>query len=243
MFGPDVNAAIVAHARAEYPREACGLVLNGAYVPVDNLAENPRENFMIAVAETMRPGVQAIVHSHPDGDPWPSAEDMAGQIATALPWGVLTVGSGGAGSVLWWGPGVPRPPLIGRDFRHGPSGSDGRGDCYALIRDWFAEERGIELMEFPRADRWWSDEERLQNLYLDNFGKAGFEEIGIEEIQPGDVVLARVMSRVPNHGGIVLANGLVLHHLTHRLSRTEPLGPWMRHVTHALRYVGSPDAA
>jgi proteasome lid subunit RPN8/RPN11 len=243
MFGPEVEAAIVAHARAEYPREACGLVLHGAYVPVENLAENPREDFMIDIAETMQPGVQAIVHSHPDGDPWPSAEDMAGQIATALPWGVLTVGSGGAGSVLWWGPGVPRPPLIGRDFRHGPSGSDGRGDCYALIRDWFAEERNIELMEFPRKDRWWSDEKQPQNLYLDNFAKAGFAEIGIEEMQPGDVVLARVMSRVPNHGGIVLANGLVLHHLTHRLSKTEPLGRWMRQVTHALRYVGPTDAA
>jgi proteasome lid subunit RPN8/RPN11 len=243
MFGPDVEAAIVAHARAEYPREACGLVINGAYMPVENLAENPRETFMINVAETMQPGVQAIVHSHPDGDPWPSVEDMAGQIATALPWGVLTVSSGGAGAVLWWGPGVPRPPLIGRDFRHGPSGSDGRGDCYALIRDWFAEERGIELMECPRKDRWWSDEEQPQNLYLDNFAKAGFKEIAIQERQPGDVVLARVMSRVPNHGGIVLANGLVLHHLTNRLSKTEPLGRWMSHVTHALRYVGPSDAA
>jgi len=240
MFGASVEQAIAEHARAEYPKEACGLVVDGVYVPLPNVAFDPRDAFAMRAEELLRPGVQAVVHSHPDGVPWPSADDMAGQIASNLPWGVLVVGPGTSGPILWWGPGVPRPPLIGRDFRHGPSGSDGRGDCYALIRDWFAEERGIELMEFPRSEEWWL---HGGNLYLENFGEAGFREIGLNEIQPGDVVLARVMSKVPNHGGVVLNNGLVLHHLTNRLSRTEPLGRWRSYLTHALRYVGCENAA
>lgn len=233
MFGPEVEAAIAAHARTEYPREACGLVIDGAYVPMENRARDPQAQFLIPVDETLRPGVQAVVHSHPDGDPWPSAEDMAGQVATALPWGVVVVGAAGVGRVLWWGEGVPRPPLLGRDFRHGPSGSDGRGDCYALIRDWFLDVRGIDLPEFPRAPEWWL---AGGDLYRHGFARAGFREIDLSELAPGDVVLAKVMSPVPNHGGVVLADGLVLHHLTGRLSRREPLGPWRRFLTHALRW-------
>jgi cell wall-associated NlpC family hydrolase len=130
--------------------------------------------------------------------------------------------------------------LLGRDFRPGPSGSDGRGDCYALIRDWYAEHRGIELPEFPRDDEWW---EHGEDLYRENFAAAGFVQIAPEAMQPGDVVLAQVMASTTNHGGIVLPNGLVLHHLRNRLSRAEPLGPWMRFVTHVLRYAADNQAA
>jgi len=51
----------------------------------------------------------------------------------------------------------------------------------------------------------------------------------------GDVFLAQVRAPVPNHGGVYLDGGLILHHLEGRLSRREPLGPWRRFVTHALR--------
>lgn len=232
MFGPEVEATIVAHARAEYARAACGLVVDGVYVPVENRARDPHAQVLIPVGETLRAGVQAVGHSPPDGDPWPSAEDIAGQVAPrclgtspALP----PLGPAGCSG----GNDVPRPPLPGREFRLGPSGSDGRGDCYALIRDWFWDVRSIDLPEFPRAPEWWL---AGGDLYRDGFARAGFREIDLAEIAPGDVVLAKAMSPVPNHGGVVLADGLVRHHLTGRLSRREPLGPWRRFVTHALRW-------
>ena len=37
------------------------------------------------------------------------------------------------------------PPLIGREFRHGASGSDDKGDCYALIKDWYFLEKGVKI--------------------------------------------------------------------------------------------------
>ena len=239
MFSADVEAAARAHAVAEYPRESCGLVVDGAYVPMQNRSAESNA-FEMDVSAFGDHDVQAVIHSHPDGPAWPSAADMRGQITTRVPWGVLTVTSMGAGGLLWWGDGVPRPALIGRDFRHGPSGSDGRGDCYALIRDWYAEIRGIDLPEYPRDDAWW---EHGEDLYRRHFPDAGFVEVDIETIRPGDVVLAAIQSSVPNHGGIVLPHGLILHHLRNRLSRTDPLGPWMRFVTHALRHHASDDPA
>jgi proteasome lid subunit RPN8/RPN11 len=238
IFNREIEEAARAHAMAEYPRESCGLVVDGKYVPMPNMSSDPTAFEMDASA--FGDDVEAVIHSHADGPPWPSAADMRGQIATRVPWGIVVSTSAGAGRILWWGDGVPRPPLIGRDFRHGPSGSDGRGDCYALIRDWYAEIRGIELPEFPRDDRWW---ENGDDLYRVHFPDAGFVAVPADEMRPGDVVLAAIISRVPNHGGVVLPNGLVLHHLQNRLSRTEPLGPWMRFVTHVLRYAANDPAA
>ncbi len=45
-------AAIMAHARAEYPRECCGVVAQKSrverYFPCRNLADNPTEQFHLA---------------------------------------------------------------------------------------------------------------------------------------------------------------------------------------------------
>jgi len=48
--------------------------------------------------------------------------------------------------------------LVGREWSHGVL------DCYALVRDWFRAERGVELPNFVRFDDWWK---RGENLYLE----------------------------------------------------------------------------
>jgi cell wall-associated NlpC family hydrolase len=232
-FGFAVDAAIREHALAAYPNEACGLVVNGSYVPLENIAANPRDEFEIAPVEMLREGIQAIVHSHPDQAPWPSADDMRQQMATGLLWGLVSTDGTDATGILWWGPGIETPPLVGRDFRHGPSGSDGKGDCYALIKDWYAVELGVELVEGPRSHEWWR---AGGDLYRENFAAAGFRVVSIEGARRGDVLLMQIQSQVANHAAIVLGNGLILHHLSNRLSREEPLSRWLSFVTHALRH-------
>lgn len=236
-FGPAVDAAAREHALSAYPNEACGLVVRGAYVALQNIADDPKTTFEIDPVEMLRPGVEAIVHSHPDEAPLPSATDMEQQIASGLPWGLTSTNGTEATEPWWWGPGVPVPPLLAREFRHGPSGSDGKGDCYALIKDYYALERGVELLEFPRGWQWWDHDE---DLYRQGFGKTGFHVIDRDALRPGDVVLAQVNAKVTNHGGIYLGRGLILHHLTNRLSREEPLNRWMSYVTHALRHESAP---
>lgn len=232
MFGPDVDAAIQEHARACYPRESCGVVKAGVYVPLENLDPDPEHAFDFDRQVLLDPEVQAVAHSHPGGPAHPSETDMRQQMAMALPWGLVTTDGHRAGDVMWWGPGVPTPPLIGRGFRHGPSGSDGCGDCYALVRDWYQTHRGVLLDEFPRDDEWWN---KGQDLYAQAIKPQGFVPVSLEDLQPGDGVLAHVLSPVVNHAGIYVGNGLILHHLPNRLSREEPLMRWRHLITHTLR--------
>lgn len=231
-------ADMQAHALAEFPREACGLIVRGRYLPQANTAADPLNDFIVAdgVWRSYEGRVQAVVHSHPhrasDPEaarimPWPSKSDMQGQIATAVPWIIIATDGIRASEPIIWGDEHDVPELIGREFRHGVT------DCYALVRDCYRTRYGVLLPEVPRDNAWWDAGE---NLYLDNLERNGFVRIDAGELKPGDGVLMQIRSPVPNHAGVVVENGLVLHHLQDRLSRREPLGPWMKHVTHALRH-------
>lgn len=226
----DLRAAIAAHALAAFPNEACGLVVDGAYLPCANAAGNPMVDFRIAdaVYDAHRERVQAVVHSHTNGVPHPTRADMAGQLATDVPWVLVVCDGEVVSEPIIWGSGTPTPDLVGRSFRHGVT------DCYALIRDYFAKTHAVSLPEFPRDDAWWTSG---ANLYVENFAAAGFTEMPREAMRDSDVLLMTVRSPVPNHAGIVVRGGaLILHHLQNRLSRREPLGPWLRNVTHVLRH-------
>jgi proteasome lid subunit RPN8/RPN11 len=234
LFGWAVELAAQEHARAQYPRESCGFVIGDAYVPLENRHPEPEKSFRIANADwpTDRATVQAIIHSHPNGPAWPSGGDMQQQIATDIPWGIVPTDGVGCLDTVWWGDFVLDLPLIERSFVHGVT------DCLGLIRAWFWQERQILIPDYPRSYEWWLNG---QNMYLDHFDDAGFFEVDRDEARPGDVALIRYKSEVPNHGGIVLPRGLVLHHLDRRLSRREPLGPWLRKVTHFLRHKQDAD--
>jgi cell wall-associated NlpC family hydrolase len=122
-------------------------------------------------------------------------------------------------------------PLIGREFVHGIQ------DCFTLIADWYERERGIILPNFHRDDNWWLNGE---NLYLDNYEKAGFRAVDVgSNPEPGDVFLMQVRSRVPNHAGIYIGNGMFIHHLYRQLSRRDVYGgPWAEKTRLVVRYFG-----
>jgi proteasome lid subunit RPN8/RPN11 len=242
----DVVEAIKAHAVAAYPDESVGAITADGYHPLRNLAREdpaversgPRYHF--DAQEDLAPllaadAVLALVHSHPEGPEAPSANDIAQQRAMDLPWGIVMCNAEACTAPYWWGDDLVPPALAGRQFRHGPSGSDGKGDCYALIRDWYRIERGIALAEFPREDNWWHGD---RDLYTQGFAEAGFVLADRNNPEIGDVVLMTISARgKSNHGSVYVGNGLVLHHLAGRISRLEPVGPWMKHVTWWLRYV------
>lgn len=235
-------SAIAAHAAAEYPKEACGIITaDEGYLPMLNVAEDPQEHFALPAAALEKlSGALAIVHSHPDGPDAPSASDIAGQMNSALPWGLCVVSSDRTVSKpFYWGDMLEPPPLIGREFRHGPSGTDGKGDCYALIRDWYRLEKGITLPDFPRDDAWW---ETGGDLYEAHFAEAGFVEIPAQQARDGDVFMMKVQSDRINHAGLLVdGEQLILHHLSGRLSRREPMGRWYKFIAKWVRYAPCSD--
>ena len=236
----DKNVAM-RHAELEYPKESCGVVVEGSYRPIQNLAERPNDEFAINKLEFAKllllHKVDAFIHSHPDGPAYPSVRDMVSQVETKIPWGIVPVVRGKATELFLWGDGAPIPELIGRPFRHGVT------DCYSLIRDWYLLEKNILLPQYPRAWEWWNQGDML---YEDNFKNAGFERLPSgASSQIGDVCLFRIRSRTPNHAGVFVGKGLVLHHLSGRhgydptrLSCREPLARranmveyWLRHAS------------
>jgi proteasome lid subunit RPN8/RPN11 len=230
------------HAQVEFPKECCGAVTPEGYVPMVNRSPTPDRAFDCRndVAQIQAAGrLLAVVHSHPLGPMGPSAWDMRQQEAMGVPWGLVITNGGQVSLPFFWGDALTPPPLERRQFRHGPSGSDGKGDCYALIRDWYRLERQVILPEFPRDDSWWAGGSSGDNLYMTGFQKAGFVDIGRTEglrgPEVGDVFLARVRSQVPNHGGVYIGDGVILHHMGNCLSVKKPIGEWVKLVTNWLR--------
>tara|TARA_R110000851_G_scaffold50512_4_gene120576 strand:+ start:5941 stop:6675 length:735 start_codon:yes stop_codon:yes gene_type:complete len=213
-------------AKAGYPNEICGIVSKGKFIPMQNMASDKENSFYITPEQYSDHIVDAIVHSHTHAPLEPSEADMECQQTWNVPIGIVKTDGKVVSDVLWLG-GEYDIPLIGREFRHGPSGSDGKGDCYALIKDFYKQALNIELKEFSRNNHWW---ERGNNLYLDNAENAGFFRVEEKDIQEGDIFLAQIRSKKPNHGGVYLGKGVGLHHLDRRLSRREPLNNWNKYI-------------
>ena len=228
-----IKKQILEHAKAEQPKECCGLVCvvkgRRRYLPCRNLAATPDEHFVMdpldyANAEDQGE-VVAVIHSHPTMNPKPSEADLVACEKTGVPWHIVNP------LTEEWGycePSGYELPYVGRVFAHGVV------DCYSLCRDWYAREWGLQLRDYDRRDQWWDHGE---NLYLENFEKEGFQQIPIEELRRGDALLLQLVSPVPNHAAIYLGDQLILHHVQGRLSSRDVLGGYyLKNVACALRY-------
>ena len=215
-----LKAEILAHAKAEDPRECCGLiaVVKGRrrYIPCANIAATPDEHFILDPADYAAAEDQgeivAVVHSHPTTQPTPSPADRLSCNATGLPWFIVNP------KIDAWGGCEPEHfelPYVGREFVFGVV------DCYTLVRDWYAREWGLELADFSRRDQFW---ERGENLYVDNYASQGFRRIDFSELAYGDLLLMQLGSFLPNHAAIYLGDQQILHHIQGRLSSRDVLG-------------------
>lgn len=231
------------HALSQYPKECCGVVIVAKgkehYLPCKNIAETPSEHFILdpqdfAKAEDLGE-VIAIAHSHVNQAATPSQQDQVMCELTELPWYIVSVTSDATHDLVRMEPCGYKAPLIGRVFGHGVL------DCYSLVRDWYAEERGVELPNFERRDGWW---DKGENLYLDNFEKCGFEQLpgDVDEIirknqlQVGDIILMTIRSPVPNHAAIYVGDTRIVHHMINRLSSRDVYdGYWRENSVMVLR--------
>jgi proteasome lid subunit RPN8/RPN11 len=229
-----IVAEVLAHAGRETPAECCGVavVRRGRlrYVPCRNRAK--LAEFQIApedwaAAEDMGE-VVAVCHSHVNAPPVPSLADRAMCEQTGLPWLIVNWPTGAYQIIM---PEGFKAPLIGRPFVHGVH------DCYSLARDYYRETLALDLPDVPREEEWWL---HGGDLYRQHFEAAGFVMIGdgtCKDIRAHDGLLMQVASPVPNHAGVITAEGLLLQHCYCRLSSRDVYGGYWRKVTtHVLRH-------
>jgi len=226
---PNTIAAFKVHALSEFPNECVGVVKgDGTYLALVNTSPYPETEF--EADPKALDGALAVLHTHTQNQAAASYTDMEQQEAMGIPWGIALAGKFGISELFWLGS-PETQPLKGRNFFHGIH------DCYSLIRDYYFQKRRVSLPDFKRYDGWWKEEKFNPKMYETYYTEAGFVKIELSEVTQHDVLLMRIgHTKSINHGGVVLGNGLFLHHLVGRLSVEEPIGMYQRNVEIALRY-------
>ena len=141
--------AALNHAETEDPKESVGLLLNvrgkERYYPCRNLSMTAHQCFILDpedyVKATNVGEVTAVVHSHPTTPPVASQADMVACEQSKLPWYIVNP------KTKKWGYYEPQgyeAPLLGRQWVWGIT------DCWSLVRDYYKQEKGIELKDYGK---------------------------------------------------------------------------------------------
>ncbi len=216
------------HAKEQDPKESCGLLIDikgkEKYYPCKNLSNWANQCFIIdpvdyAKAEEIGK-ILAVIHSHPITQPIASQADMISCEDSKLPWHIVNP------KTEQWGyyePSGYKPSLIGRHWVWGVT------DCWALVRDWYKEEKNIILRDWERPI---TPEEFIANPMFEKCAwRTGFRQLRPEEkLQNGDLLFMSIMTKGLNHVAIFL-DGDVLHHLADRISCKEPYNEWLLKCT------------
>ena len=216
------------HAKDQDPKESCGLLLEikgkEKYFPCKNLSTYSQQCFIIDPDDFVKAeetgNILAVIHSHPVTPPIASQADKISCEDSKLPWHIVNP------KTEQWGyyePSGYKPPLIGRHWVWGIT------DCWALVRDWYKETKGIVLRDWDRPT---TPEEFIADPMFERCAwRTGFRQLRPEEkLQNGDLLFMSIMATGLNHVAIFL-DGDVLHHLADRISCKEPYNQWLLKCT------------
>ena len=227
----EIIKAVQSHAAEVAPQECCGLVVNRGgkmeYVPCRNVASEPTERFAIDPKQYAEiedaDEIVMIAHSHAYQNPKPSEADLVGCEKSGLPWLIVNHPTG---AHTLTHPGGFKLPLLGRSF------CKGLVDCYALVRDYYHIELGIDLPDYDRPEVWF---EVGRSLILERFESAGFKPVDSPQIN--DLAVMTIGASVPNHVAVFVDDNKILHHVINRLSGYDVFGGyWKKSTVMYLRY-------
>ena len=218
----------LAHALAQMPKEACGLVVivkgRERYIPCKNLAPNATDMFILdpedyAAAEELGE-ITEVFHSHPVTVAAPSEADRIACESSGLPWVICNP------AYDTWAELAPcgfKAPLIGREYTWAVA------DCWTLVRDWYTE-NGVLLPDWQRPVN--AADFVAAPMFEDCWASAGFTRLPEEEpLQRGDALLMRIAGKGLDHCAVYIGDGLILHHIRGRLSSRDIYGGWLQKCT------------
>jgi proteasome lid subunit RPN8/RPN11 len=215
---------IKAYVNASPVREVCGLIVSyrrkHIFKPCANVASQDNA-FAIDSVEFAEINDQykviCVVHSHININPAPSQADLIEIERHQLPYFIMNYP---LNTYSYTEPSGYQAPYIGRNFVHGIT------DCYAIWRDYYQRELGIEMIDYERDIEWWL---KGDNLYLKNYQAAGF--LPVDNLQKHDIILMQVASQVPNHCAVYIGDNVILHHVMGKASSRDVYGGYWRKIT------------
>lgn len=230
----------------KYPEEAVIGYKDNELIFYTNIHNDPVNHFKIDPREYYNNIPSILIHSHtskigdthiaPDGslyDPrTPSYIDMVTQCNLDIPFGIASTSGEDVSEIVYF------PDYDAKTL--GQPYMSGVHDCLSIIQRYYWQEHNIKINDFPREVGFWYEggdyePQHSRNLYEENYKQQGFYEVDLEDIQPSDVLLIRLIGRVATHAGVYIGNDKFIHHLTKRLSNTECLVKWRKRVTKVLR--------
>ena len=224
----DILQTILAHAERDFPREACGLIVQVGDVlqalPMENLSDEPEHSFVIDPLQFAHYAehIVSVYHSHPNKSPQPSQADIDSAERCNLPF--VIVGYPSCEVFTYKPKGGQVSPYIGRQFIYGVS------DCVNLVVDYYQQELGIALDDSIHLARDWYQDvanyDRLKNALI----QRGFALV--DDLKANDVIVMQLGGQCPNHLAVYLGDNRILHHASETgLSRAEMYGAYWRHNT------------
>lgn len=218
-------------ARANYPNECCGLILNnGNIVSCKNISEIPEKQFVINNDDIFKYGIeniQSVYHSHKDSSEL-SVTDIA--FSEKLKKHYILYCSD-TDTFKEYNPSNANIPYEGRQFVAGAL------DCITLLEDYYRRELNIVFAktvndpirfdnEFwvtdtkvKTEDTYYTNIPHLQNLLKDYLLSNDFVEV--KEIQKHDVLIVQAKEmKFPTHLIIYLGNNKILTFFN-RISKIE----------------------
>lgn len=205
----------IEHAKAEIPKEACGLVavVSGVekYFPCRNVSLEPEQTFTIdpddwVIAEDAG-AIIGVFHSHVSDSAKPSQTDKKFASLMSVAWHIYATETG---KIETYDPPDSQVELLGREWvwRH--------QDCWTLVRDWYRL-KGVEMP--PHPPRPASIKDFVRNPFFEQeLPNVGFVELPQDsDWRYGDVLLFDVGGSL-SHVAIFIEDQMMLHHCIGRLS-------------------------
>lgn len=189
------RASIRAYAEAAHPIEACGFILSdGSVVECTNVSPEA-DTFVIGAVESAVYLDDAVAswHSHADYA-GVSFADINASKALNLPYAVFNC----AGTEFFYFDPRQSTGLLERPWMYGGY------DCYSAVRDWYAQEMGVQMADYERLyEGEWV--QRGFTHFQDNFAAEGFVEIPrTADLRRGDILMFKIRNdHACNHVAVI----------------------------------------
>jgi len=84
----ELDTELIEYFKTVYPNEGVVYIKDGKVLPQTNIHDKPEGGFLVDALSFMKVKPDAIVHSHPSGDPTPSEDDVLLRNTTGVDIGI-----------------------------------------------------------------------------------------------------------------------------------------------------------